>query len=315
MGSSTVAVIVTCYNQERYVRQALDSLLAQSRRPDQVVIMDGGSVDRSVRVIEQWLSEHDVEAIFIPLRTNIGLCATLNRAMEEVTSEFVITLYADDWLLPKRIEVQRRALGEAAANVCMAVGDMRIVDRRGAQIWEMRYQDALSQLQSLQPVERVESLVEKNVIPSPAVMLRVEHVRSAGGYDESLSFDDYDLWMRLLGTYDLTHVPVFVTAYREYDSSFSRSKDRRGEFLLSEAKMMAKHTNLTPTINERIMRRLRASSAELVEMDDRSRLAVVVDLMRAVDTHGKIRLLMARQMLRHPGGMAYVKRLGLLSAR
>ena len=120
---SRTAVIVTCYNQERFIRQSLDSIAAQTRAASEVVVIDGCSQDRSVRVIERWIAENDMPITFIAHDRNYGLCATLNQGMSEISSDFVLTLYGDDWLEPTRIERQAPVLEGAPEDLFTATFD------------------------------------------------------------------------------------------------------------------------------------------------------------------------------------------------
>jgi glycosyltransferase involved in cell wall biosynthesis len=276
----TVAVIVTCYNQERYIRQALDSLVHQSKRPTEIVVIDGFSHDRSVAVIGEWISENDVPITFIAHDRNYGLCATLNQAMSLITSDFVVTLYGDDWLELHRLETQSSLLSQAPTDVCMVVSSMREVDRRGVPVLTHDFRDRVHPLTLLAPAERVETLVAENKIPSPAVMLRANRVREVGGYDESLTFDDYDMWMRLLSKYTLIYDPSIVVNYRVLQQSLSRNTARHGDFLLSEAKMIFKHVGLTATINQTIRDRLIVSG---------QKRRVLLKMLRSVDPTWQIR--------------------------
>ena len=285
MPEPTVGVIVTCYNQERFIRQALDSIAAQTYQPRDVVVIDGFSSDRSVATIEDWMTETGYPITFIRHDRNYGLCATLNQGMDHVTSDFVLTLYGDDWLEPDRIAIQAPLLAASPPDVCMVVGSMREVDRYGETIVDHDYSERVEPLVHADPDERILRLVTANTIPSPAVMLRAAAVREVGGYDETLTFDDYDMWMRLLSTRTLRYHPDIVVNYRLLASSLSRSKERFGDFLLSEARMVAKHIGRTPAIDAAIAARLEASGRKLVEMEDGKRLASLLTLLDTVHPH------------------------------
>lgn len=310
MTKPTVAVIVTCYNQERFIRQALDSILRQTQAADEIVVIDGFSNDRSVSAIEDWISENEIAITFIAHDRNRGLCATLNQAMTLITSDFVVTLYGDDWLEPQRLEIQSSALAAASDDVCMVVSSMREVDRRGVPILIHDFRAKVEPLSLLAPAARVESLVGENVIPSPAVMVRAERVREAGGYDENLTFDDYDMWMRLLGKYNLAFEPSVVVNYRILAQSLSRNLGRHGDFLLSEARMIFKHAELTPTINWTIRKRLLASAQKLVERDDTRRLHDVLRMARGIDSSWRVRVAFMASWL--PRGARIIGTLKLL---
>jgi glycosyltransferase involved in cell wall biosynthesis len=306
----TVAVIVTCYNQERFIRQALDSILTQTRAADEIVVIDGFSHDRSVVAITDWIAENDVRVTFVAHDRNYGLCATLNQAMTLITSDFVVTLYGDDWLEPQRLETQSAVLAAASDDVCMVVSSMREVDRRGIPILVHDLRGSIEPLASLTPAARVESLVGENVIPSPAVMVRADRVREVGGYDESLTFDDYDMWMRLLGHYTLVYEPSVVVNYRILAQSLSRSTDRHGDFLLSEARMIFKHSSTTPTIDATIRKRLLVSAEKLADRLDARRLRDMLGMLRSIDSSWNIRVASLASHL--PRGARLVKRMNLL---
>ncbi len=272
MQEPSVAVIVTCYNQERYIRQALDSIVAQTLQPQDVVVIDGFSSDRSVEVIQDWMDETGYPITFIAHDRNYGLCATLNQGMDNLSSDFVCTLYGDDWLEPDRFARQAPLLAAAPDDVCMVVGSMREVDRFGERIADHDFTERVAPLVDASRQDRLHRLIVANTIPSPAVMLRADAVRAVGGYDETLTFDDYDMWMRLLTRYDLAFDPAIVVNYRLLPSSLSRSRDRYGDFLLSEARMIHKHAGISPEIDEAIRTRLVATEGLLVGFADQPRL-------------------------------------------
>ena len=227
-----------------------------------------------------------------------------------ITSDFVVTLYGDDWLEPDRLETQSAFLATASNDVCMVVSSMREVDRRGIPILVNDFRARVEPLASLSPAARVESLVGENVIPSPAVMVRADRVREVGGYDESLTFDDYDMWMRLLGRYTLVYEPSVVVDYRILAHSLSRNTDRHGDFLLSEARMIFKHSGTTPTINATIRRRLIVTAEKLAERDDSRRLREVLGMVRSIDSSWDMRV--ASGASRLPHGARLVKSMKLL---
>lgn len=298
-------MIVTCYNQERFIRQALDSLAGQTVAPAEVVVVDGHSRDRSVRVIEQWITHHELDITFIAHDRNYGLCVALNQGMEAISSEFVLTLYGDDWLEPTRIERQAPILAAAGDDVAMAIGTMREVDRRGIPLVEHDYGSALRPLADASPQERLALLVERNTIPSPAVLLKADRVRAVGGYDETLTFDDYDLWLRLLSCSSFVYHGDVVVNYRYLDNSLSRSADRHGDFLLSEARMVHKHLGVSTEIDRLIASRIARNATLLAQAKDARRFRVALDLL-ADASPGHDRL---RRLSRLPGCLSAAGRL------
>src|SRR5688500_13631139 len=103
-------VVVTCFNQEQWIAQALDSVAAQTERDLQLIVTDDGSSDGSRARIDQWLAGHDVRGELVASDRNVGLPAMLNRAMGRFRGRYVVVLNGDDWMEPGRVESQAAAL-------------------------------------------------------------------------------------------------------------------------------------------------------------------------------------------------------------
>ena len=103
MKAPLVSVVCLCYNHERFVGEAVRSVLNQTHPSIQLIVVDDHSTDGSQLIIEKLLTGHpSVE--FISLGKNIGNCRAFNKGLEKVAGEFVIDLSADDVLMPARVE-------------------------------------------------------------------------------------------------------------------------------------------------------------------------------------------------------------------
>lgn len=278
MSESTVAVVVTCYNQELWIRQALDSIAAQTVVPDQIIVVDGHSSDRSVLAVQDWMQESGLAITLIRQPSNRGLCANLNRGLAEVDADYFIPFYGDDWFEPHRVEVLREALDDGGPEVAVACGSIREVDQYGEPIVDHDFAPRLQPILTGEPLDRVAHLVRGNVIPAPAVMVRTRYVREAGGYDESITIDDYDLWLRLLGTYRLRYVPSIVANLRLVPSSITRSKSGRSWFLLSEATVLHRQLGQSSEIDRIIAVRVLRLCLEMADSPDQARLEAILRL-------------------------------------
>src|SRR6478609_11745406 len=97
-----VTIICLCYNQHRFVEEAIHSILNQSYRNIQVIVVDDASTDTSAQTIRDIVIKNP-EIIFIPLQENLGNCKAFNRGLAEAQGEYIIDFAADDILLPNRI--------------------------------------------------------------------------------------------------------------------------------------------------------------------------------------------------------------------
>jgi glycosyltransferase involved in cell wall biosynthesis len=101
-----ISVLIAAYNTEAYVAEAVESVLSQSRPPDEVIVVDDGSVDRTGAVLEGFGGR-----IILLSQSNRGQAAALNRAMGAATGDLLGFCDADDLWMPRKLEFQLAALG------------------------------------------------------------------------------------------------------------------------------------------------------------------------------------------------------------
>ena len=130
MNSPLVTVICICYNQSRFVEEALDSIVSQTYKSIELIVIDDGSTDGSVKVIKNWISIHPETTLLINA-TNLGYCKTFNKAFGISTGSYCIDLAADDILLPNRVEDGLKSLSEAGNEYGVTFSDAEHVDEQG----------------------------------------------------------------------------------------------------------------------------------------------------------------------------------------
>jgi len=111
-----VSVLIPCYNAERWIAETLDSVLAQSYRPLEIVVVDDGSTDGTAAV----LGRYAARGVSIIRQENRGQTAALNRGLSAAKGELVQYLDADDLLAPDKIALQVERLGERRDAIAMA---------------------------------------------------------------------------------------------------------------------------------------------------------------------------------------------------
>jgi glycosyltransferase involved in cell wall biosynthesis len=221
-GGPRVSVLVTTYNQSPYVEEALESLRRQTSDDFEVVITDDASTDGCADVIEAWLARTGYPAQFLRNPVNRGICANRNTALARAAGSFVCSLSGDDCYEPERIERQLACFLTQPANVAAVYSDARIVDSRGGPYGPSFL---ASLLRGAPPPQGkvFNHLLAGNFIPAPAVMMRKSAIAAVGGYDESLFYEDIDMWLRLSFRFDFVHLPGQLVRYRTLESSMSNS--------------------------------------------------------------------------------------------
>lgn len=206
-----VTVYVTSYNYGRYVRQAIDSVLAQTMQDFELIIIDDGSTDDSRSIIETYTGRPKIRPIF---QQNKGLNVTNNIALRAARGRYIMRLDADDWLDPYAVEVLSNVL-ERNPEVGMVFPDYYLVDAEGNVTEQVRRHDFDDVTLFDQPAH------------GACTMIRCECLREVGGYDESFRCQDgYDLWIRFIEHFEVRNVNLPLFFYRQHGSSLTRNEER-----------------------------------------------------------------------------------------
>jgi glycosyltransferase involved in cell wall biosynthesis len=220
MNEPLVSVLIPVYNHARYVRQCLDSLLTEGWPNLEVLIIDDGSTDNSFEIIQGWRTEHPNAFVRFDLakQDNQGLTKTLNNLVFKAKGEFITLLASDDYLLPGGISARIDSL-QAHPNWFGVIGNAWIIDtsgnlihKDGAAAFKGRTRGILSHSDTLR-----RELLIRWWSPGPTLLLRrdcFDSKKGLGLYDETISFEDRDYYIRLLARNALGFVDYPVAAYR-----------------------------------------------------------------------------------------------------
>lgn len=207
-----ISVVLPVYNAEKYVREAVESVLAQTFSNFELIVINDGSTDRSGSILRD-LAAVDRRVVLVD-RPNGGLVSALNEGIKLARAGLIARMDADDIVMPDRFAEQYRRMSDAPE--LGAIGSfILIVDADGAIIRQGDY-----------PVSEgdVGSFLEVGCpFAHPTVMMRKEAVVAAGGYRKAFSHaEDYDLWLRIheLG-YALGNIPKPLLKYRVHDTNVS----------------------------------------------------------------------------------------------
>ena len=234
-----VSLLVTSYNHESYIRQALDSVKNQTYGNVEVIITDDCSTDKSATIIQEWLDENNFSATFIANTVNMGICAVRNQALELARGKYICTLSTDDWYDEDHIKFQVAAFEQLPETVAFIFSDIREVDASSQQILEGQFSSLAETMEQLSS-SLFERILRGNFIPAPTVMMRRRALEEVGGYDESLYYEDFDMWLKLSFRFDAHYVPGVVGSYRVLNGSMSHSALLRPRMIEAELAIYTK---------------------------------------------------------------------------
>jgi len=179
-----VSIIVPSYNQGRFIGETLESILSQSYRPLEIVVIDGASTDETLDVIRsfdgnselRWWSEPDS-----------GVVEAVNKGFSRARGEIGAIQSSDDCYMPGAVGRGVKALTEDPA-VGFVFGDVVKIDAGGRELLRT----------SLGPFSMENMLSHQIWIPQPSTFFRLDLARSLGGWREEVAYAaDTDLWLRM----------------------------------------------------------------------------------------------------------------------
>ena len=191
--SPLVAVICLCYNHEQYVVEAIDSVLSQTYDNIELIVVDDASTDNSQQVIKAHLQKFS-DVKFIGLSDNVGNCKAFNIGWQASNGEYVIDLAADDILFRERVSVGVDAFNKNSPDYGVHFTDAQMINRERTIIRDHRTTSFFSQEVPQGIIFRV--LLSKYFINPVTMMYSKTMLDYLGGYDETLAYEDFDLWIR-----------------------------------------------------------------------------------------------------------------------
>lgn len=201
-----ISVIMSVYNGEEYLREAMDSILNQTFTDFEFIIVNDGSTDNSLKIIETY---NDERIGIINNEKNIGLTKSLNKALKQAKGEYIARQDADDISLPNRFEKQMKYF-EENPEVALLGTSAYIIDETGEIIQKCVVLAKPS----------IKSLLKKNRFSHGSVMVKKEIVDKVGGYNDLLRYSqDYELWLRIAKCYEVRNLTQMLYKLRSHNEN------------------------------------------------------------------------------------------------
>lgn len=232
MNNPLITVYITNYNYGRFIEKAIDSVLQQTEKNFELIIIDDGSTDDSHQIIshlEQKIKNHiALERLTIIFQKNLGLNKTNNLALQKAKGRYLIRLDADDYFDPRALEIMSLAL-EKNHNLALVFPDYYLMDEKA---------------NILNLYQRNNFKNEVSLLDRPAhgacTMIRIEYLKERGGYNESFSCQDgYDLWLKMTTHYSVENIGLPLFYYRQHGKNLSGDSER---ILTTRGKILSLHS-------------------------------------------------------------------------
>jgi glycosyltransferase involved in cell wall biosynthesis len=208
-----VSVLCAVHNGQRFLKGSIESILGQSFRDFELIVIDDGSTDGTAEILGDCAARDD--RLVVRRQENTGLTAALNAGLELARGVYVARQDDDDLSMPERLAAQKSYLDGHPR--CAVVGSRYVsIDEDGNVIGRS---DVPLESKAIR-----RALVTHNVIAHSAAMFRTELVREIGGYDERFrSSQDYALWCALALRFDLANLKPCLLSRRLHPGQIGKA--------------------------------------------------------------------------------------------
>ena len=215
-----VSIVVPCYNHAAYIQECIKSIIDQDYDAIELIIIDDGSSDDSVSKIQEMVAACEARFVRFEFRSrpNVGLCNTLNEAVKWCAGEFYSAIASDDLMLPKKTSSQVNYL--LSDDACIAVfSGVQIIGSDGRRVRVISGTDKNYKFKDI--------FLGRCSLPAPTLMLRLEKLKSEGGYPSDLHIEDWYMWLKLTESGGYVHSMGGVVAeYRRHDTNISNQSQK-----------------------------------------------------------------------------------------
>ena len=239
-----ISVLMPAYNAREYLGRAMETVLAQTFRAFELVVINDGSTDDTGAIAQRYADADP--RVRVMSHANMGMGRSLNAALATVTNEWVARLDADDEMLPERLERQVAFVREHP-EIAVTATLVNYIDEAGRVIGKSS--SHLTSPQACADARESDDLIH---LHHPAVLARADAIREVGGYrGEYWPADDVDLWNRILDRGRLIMIqPEFLTNYRVHGKSVCVDSSRRAQRKLEwvyESRLCRRRGQAEPT--------------------------------------------------------------------
>lgn len=257
-----VSIIMPVYNGEKYIAESIQSVLDQTYRSWELIVVDDGSTDKSAEIVQSFSAQdRRIKYIF---QENKKLAAARNTGLANSTGEFVAFLDADDLWVEEKLEAQVETINKIGCDVVFSDAFYFPGDETADEstLYSSFYGRAVGEFDG---PSMIRLLLKGTPIPVLSVLTRKSILDAVGHFNEHPGFrgcEDYELWFRLAG-----HGAVFygmdavLARYRVHASAMSRN---RAQMLASELSVIEEHAPDSGPDRQLAQRRLKHVYRELM---------------------------------------------------
>tara|TARA_Y100001958_G_scaffold153147_1_gene140243 strand:- start:515 stop:1894 length:1380 start_codon:yes stop_codon:yes gene_type:complete len=229
-----VTIYITNHNYGKYINKAIRSVLDQSLKEFELIIIDDGSTDDSLKIINKYKNHKKIKIIY---QKNKGLTVSNNLALRLSRGKYIIRLDADDWLEPNALQIMSDYL-EKNPKIGLVFPDYFEVDEKN----------------NILNLVRRHNFKKVKLLDKPAhgacTMVRKECLTKIGGYNEKFDRQDgYYLWIEFIQKYKVMNINLPLFFYRQHNLSLTKNEEK----LIKTRSEIIKNKNLKNKSNKKAL--------------------------------------------------------------
>jgi glycosyltransferase involved in cell wall biosynthesis len=218
-----VSIIIPCYNGEKFIAEAIESIINQTYQNWELIIINDGSTDKSEKIIKQYCRK-DNRIKYKKNSKNKGIPATRNIGIKASNGEYIALLDQDDLWINEKLEMQMKEYLKASKRVGLLFGNIMVINvinksKRIKKPININFEEISSE-------ELFKKLYFNNFITSITVILRKECLEKIGLFNERIKWggDDYELWLRIAKYYKFKYINQILATRREHTNNYSSTE-------------------------------------------------------------------------------------------
>ena len=207
-----ISVILPVYNNDKYLKLAIESILNQTERDFELIVINNASSDNSLKIINE-LAEKDKRIVVVTREENKGLVYSLNQGVNLAKGEYIARMDADDISKPIRFERQLQFMKVNDLVICGTWAEG--INGSGEKIREVNYPPNADKIKTF-------TLLHTPFI-HPSVMFKSDIIKKVGGYKKFFkNIEDYELWTRIIFKYKAGNIQEPLLSYRFHDEQMTK---------------------------------------------------------------------------------------------